>query len=219
MEDALGGIGEHGAQALELAATGEQRGADLLVAAVDGRAADARAAHAADEVAELVRLVAPLEQPVGVGGQELRQRHEPGGVAGGGGVEDEVVVFGPSNQVGDALEQRRLVHAGGVARHFQVPVHFAVEALRHHRAHGAADGAQVLLRDGGRVELDGVEAWLEGDGGVVKRLAPDVAEVVGGVGGDEQDAATARGEADGGGGGDGGFAHAAFAADEPDWCV
>ena len=130
-----------------------------------------------------------------------------------------MVVVGGTNQVRDALEQRCLVHAGGVARHLQVLVHLFVEAFRHHGAHRVADGAQVLRRDCGRVEFDGVEAGLEGARGVEKRLAPDVAQVVRGVGGDEQDPAAAGGEADGGGGGDGRLADATFAAEEHDWGV
>ena len=223
-EDALLRVGEDVAQVGETFAAFEQDGPQLLVTAVDRVVAagdhvvPAGGGQATDHRGEVLGFGAAVEESVGPGGHELRQRHEAGGVAGGGGVEDDVVVVVGllRDEGGDALEDRRLVRAGGLGREIQVLAYLAVQVLRHHLPHGVADLGEMLPGGFRGVELDDIEVLTHGGDAVTDPLVPQVAQVVGRVGGDQQDAAADGGEGGGGGGGDGRLAHATLATEEDD---
>jgi hypothetical protein len=144
-------------------------------------------------------------------------------VPGGCGVEDDevVVVQARVHELRDPLEHRRLVGAGRVPGELHVLVDLGGEVLGHQPADGGAHGGEVGVGRGDRVHLDAVEgaaAEVAGQRGdpVTHRALPQVPEVVGGVGRDDEHPAAGAGLGEGGGGGDGGLADAALAAHEQD---
>ena len=139
-------------------------------------------------------------------------------MAGGGGVEDDVVDALRVHEFRHAFQHRRLVHAGGVARQVQVAADFGVHAFRHHCPHGLFNVGEVAFGGGGGVEFDDGKPGFEFGRSVGERHVPDVAEVVRRVGGHQQYAPAGFGEAYRGGGGDGCFANPAFAAEEHHGC-
>lgn len=237
-EGGRGGVGEGLAQYGEPVAAAQQDRTDLLVPLLERVPRRGGAEHGGAQVAlpssagpapfqaapcraEAGGLLPPGEQPVGPGGHHLRQRHQAGGVAARGGVEDDQVELLPSllDQLRHPLEHRRLVGARGAAGEVHVLVDLAVEGAGHEPLEGGGDVAQVLV--GGRVgvDLDAVDRSAARPVGqrrdpVADAPLPQVAEVVGGVGRDDEDAPAGAGGVEGDRRGEGRLADPALPAEE-----
>src|SRR5699024_6033735 len=90
---------------------------------------------------------------------DLRQRQQPRSVTGRCGVEDQqvVVVEGVFGQLGDALEDRRFVGAGGVAGQLQVLIDLLVQMLGPKVSEAGSDIGQMRIDGGLRVDLNSGE--------------------------------------------------------------
>ena len=219
------GVGEHLAQLREQMAAALQHDPDRLVAVGRGsRLATSQGARTHAFVAAQVaqRGTEPLaarlssQQSIGPGRHHLRQRHQTRGMARGGGVEDQQVVAGQAllHQLRDALEQRRLVHARRIARQRQVPVDLARQVRGHQLAQCIADLGEVRVDGRGRIDLDRIEPVRQRLRLRADAALPQVAKVVGRVGGHQQHAAPGARLRICQRRGDRGLAHAPLSADE-----
>ena len=87
--------GKRGAQLGKALAALEKRGANFLIAPVHRVIICAAAArHPAHQRAEFIGFLASGEQPIGIGGHDLRQGHQPRSVPRGSGIENEVIKVG-----------------------------------------------------------------------------------------------------------------------------
>ncbi len=127
-ERALLRITEHLAQPVEaLAATVEDLAnttvairRSLAIALAEYGLAEAAIvlAEVLQHLAEARAALLPAQQAFGPGAHHFRQRHQPCRVPGRGGIEHQQVVVGQAllQRLGDAFEQRRLVHSRGIVR-------------------------------------------------------------------------------------------------------
>ena len=144
------------------------------------------------------------------------QLQQADGVAGGRGVEDDVLVVvgqaGIHQQPGEFVEGGDLGGAGAGE--------LLLDALHHavgqEPAHRPDDAVAVSLGGGLRVDLEGGEMGHRGDrrDPVADLHAKHLPHVGGRVGAHQQHAPAAGGKVDGGGAGDGGLAHPALAGEE-----
>jgi hypothetical protein len=137
-------------------------------------------------------------------------------VARGRRVEHDQVIVGeaPDDHVGDALQQRRLLHARRLARQLHVAVHLAGEVLGHQAPQRRTHLREMFLHHVIRVEFDAVEVGREAHRVRPDLPVPDVAEVMRRVRGDQQHAPPGVRLGQGHRGGDSGLADAALAAEE-----
>ena len=137
-------------------------------------------------------------------------------MAGRGGIEDQQIVVGEplDNGVRDAFEQRRFVHAGGIAGQCHVLIDLTGEMRRHQPTQRAAYLVEVLANGLVGVELQTVQPGRQTHDVRTDRAIPQVPEVVRRIGGDQQHPATGPRLLERRGGSDRGLADAALATDE-----
>ena len=145
-----------------------------------------------------------------------RQAEQADGVAGGRGVEEDMVepargcVIG--QQTGEFVEGGDLGGAGAGELFFDALHH----VVRQHAAHRADDAVAVGLRRCLRVDFHGAQVGhgRHGDDAVADVDAEHLADVGGRIGADQQHLFARVGQLHGGGAGDGGLADAALAGEE-----
>jgi hypothetical protein len=224
MKAVIEGVGERVPEPRKALAPPVQQVADAVVAcaAFTGAAAQHPVAEilvglqVGQRPVESPGAFAPRQQALGPGGHHLGQRHQARGVPGRGGVEhQQVVILEPLRDgVGDALEQRRFLHAGRLARQRHVAVDLACEVLGHQPAQRRADLGEVFLDDPVGIELHAVQVGREAHRPRPDRAVPEMPEVVGRVGGNHQHPAPGLGLRQRRAGCDGGLADTALAAEE-----
>ncbi len=153
-----------------------------------------RCAELPERSGEAVGALARLQEPARPRAHQLGQFEQPRRVARRRGVEDdEVVRFEPLLQRRrDALQKRGLHHARCLAGLRQMPAHLAAEPLGHQPAELPLDAVQMLVHRSRRIQLDAVETGCQAHRLRADLAAPEMAEIVGGVGGDDEDAPAAR---------------------------
>lgn len=136
-------------------------------------------------------------------------------MAGGGGVEDDVVVICWGGEEFGELVKGGDFDGAGAGELF---LHAGEGGGREDAAVGADDAFAIGEGGGFGIDVAGFQLGQAGDGGggVGEGCGEDFVEVGGGVCGDEEDSLALIGEGDGGGAGEGCFADATFAGEEED---
>ena len=152
-----------------------------------------------------------------------RQAEQADGVAGGRGVEDDVVKAARGcviGQQGGEFVERGDLGGAGAGELLLDPVDHRV---RQHAAHRADDAIAVGLRGGGRVDLQRAQVGHggHGDDAVADVDAKHLPDVGRRIGAHQQDLPARVGQLHSGGAGDGGLADAALAGEEQEtgWVV
>ena len=141
----------------------------------------------------------------------------------GGVEEDQVIGVRPQcGRVCDPFEDRRFEAAGCFAGQCEMPFRVGTHAFGQHAAHRPPHGGQVAVQCGARVDLEPVDvpARRQIGGEAHQRVAhgrvPQVAQVVRGVGRDDEDSVPGEGAGHGEGRRDGRLADPALPAHEDD---
>ena len=168
-------------------------------------------------LAQLLLLPLLGQQPLGPGAHHLRQLQQPQRVAGGGGVEDqmlETLLALLHHMTADGFQHGGFFSPRGGFGRLQV----LAQSGQHFRSGVGRNGlfhrGEVLVHHPRRIQLQRRQVVVESPCRTGQLLLQHVTQTVGGIGGDHQHLAAQRRQPAGQAGGMGGLAHPALAAHE-----